>query len=538
MIQHLIVFLFLIVSLDANAAFSWQLDYLEASGDVNFSDDFSDGILDVAPTSQLSVFLGTVTESGGALQFSDSDGAGLSSIPLPGTLRDTVLLNSVIPDSGSGTTWTGSFIPNLSSMAALPPSSGYGIQINNAGNANFSQATLGVFSDGNGNTGVGLFSFSQLIDSAIINSTAGNIVLSLDADPANDLISGSYSTDGGGSFNSLAGVISIPGDLRAWAFGQITPATGVVYLAQGWTSSDFHVLTTHTTRSIEFDAAGNLYIEDTADDNTGQIQILKFDAASGYSSPPSVFSTYGTAYMGATGLDFDDHGSLYVSETSAGGDAGIIRRVDSATQSLVDDLMMFANHRPTGVDADKSGNVYYSGRKQSDGTWGKIFQIDSTATRTTLIDNTVATGIALDVSGNIFISTPQRTGLGLQANSIYMFSPADLLNPILIATFNQTGGELTFDASGNLYMVFQDQVSIVRLSTVWGDINGDGNVNIADVLLAAQGVLGGALSNNQLARGNVAPLVNGIPQPADPYVPLDVADLLLIAQKALGTKAF
>ena len=224
MIQRLIFLLVLFVSLDANAAtFSWQLDSLEASGDVTFSDDFSDGILNIFPTSQLSVFLGTVTESGGSLQFSDSDGAGLSSIPRPGTLRDTVLLNSIIPDNGLGTTWTGSFIPNLSSIEALPSYSGYGIQINNAGNSNFSQATLSVVSDGAGNAGVIFFDSSfQVIDGAFISGTTGNIVLSLYADPINDLISSSYSTDGGSSFNPLAGTISISGDMHAWAFGQIT----------------------------------------------------------------------------------------------------------------------------------------------------------------------------------------------------------------------------------------------------------------------------------------------------------------------------
>ena len=206
-----------------NATYFWQLDSLEANGDINYSDDFSDGLLNVLPTSRLSVFLGTVTESGGSLQFTDSDGAGVSSIPSPGTLRDTVLLDSIIPDNGLGTTWTGSFIPNLLSLTTLPIGSGYGVQINNAGNPNFEQATLAVVSDGNGNTGVGLFdSLNNLVDSALINAITGNIVLSLHADPVNDLVTGSYSIDGGSSFNALSNSISISGDLRAWAFGQAT----------------------------------------------------------------------------------------------------------------------------------------------------------------------------------------------------------------------------------------------------------------------------------------------------------------------------
>jgi len=242
-------------------------------------------------------------------------------------------------------------------------------------------------------------------------------------------------------------------------------AVGVTYLDPSWVASDFLTLTTQT-RAIEFDSAGNLFIEDTSDDGMGAVEILKLDASSGYTDPPTTYASYSTSYLGVTGLDFDDLGSLYVSERSLDGDAGIIREVDVATQSLLGDLLVFANHRPTGVDADVLGNVYYPGRKESDGTWGRIFEIDSTATRSILIDNTVGTGIALDAAGNIFISTPQRTDLPLTANSIYMFDPADLLNPIRIATFDQRGGELTFDDAGNLYMVADDKVSIVKLSAV------------------------------------------------------------------------
>ncbi|MEA2094713.1 MAG: hypothetical protein U9P11_09145 [Pseudomonadota bacterium] len=244
----------------------------------------------------------------------------------------------------------------------------------------------------------------------------------------------------------------------------LASAVGVTFLASGWTATDFLMLSI-PTRAIEFDSVGNLYIEDTTDDNSGQIQILKLEASSGYSTS-SIFASYSTTYKGATGLDFDELGSLYVSERSVDGDAGIIREVDIATQVLLGDVMAFANHRPTGVDADTSGSVYYSGRKESDLTWGNIYEIDSTATRSILIDNTVGTGIALDASGNIFISTPHRTDLALLADSIYMFDPTDLLNPMRIATFDQRGGELTFDAAGNLYMVAEDQLSIVKLSSV------------------------------------------------------------------------
>jgi len=73
---------------------------------------------------------------------------------------------------------------------------------------------------------------------------------------------------------------------------------------------------------------------------------------------------------------------------------------------------------------------------------------------------------------------------------------------------------------------------------VWGDINDNGVVNAADVLLASRATLGLLVLNaSQLARGNVAPLVGGQPAslPGDDF---NVADLLLITGKATGVISF
>ena len=73
---------------------------------------------------------------------------------------------------------------------------------------------------------------------------------------------------------------------------------------------------------------------------------------------------------------------------------------------------------------------------------------------------------------------------------------------------------------------------------VWGDINNNGIVNAADVLMATRAALGlVTLTNPQLARGNVAPLVGGMPTSAadDDF---NVADLLLITGKATGSLSF
>ena len=73
---------------------------------------------------------------------------------------------------------------------------------------------------------------------------------------------------------------------------------------------------------------------------------------------------------------------------------------------------------------------------------------------------------------------------------------------------------------------------------VWGDIDNNGVVNAADVLIASRAALGLVmLSNDQLARGNVAPLVGGQPTSA-PDDGFNVADLLLITGKATGATSF
>jgi len=73
---------------------------------------------------------------------------------------------------------------------------------------------------------------------------------------------------------------------------------------------------------------------------------------------------------------------------------------------------------------------------------------------------------------------------------------------------------------------------------VWGDVDGSGNVDVADVLKATRAVLGlVSLTVAELARGNVAPLVGGVPD-ALPNDEFTVADLLLITGKATGSISF
>jgi subtilisin family serine protease len=114
-----------------------------------------------------------------------------------------------------------------------------------------------------------------------------------------------------------------------------------------------------------------------------------------------------------------------------------------------------------------------------------------------------------------------------------IYTPGVDLNPLAADTDGDGYPDGMEIATGHDPLVGTD-------TPVWGDINDDGVVNVADVLLATRAVQGlVTLTSAESARGNLAPLANGVPQypPADGPV-LDVADLLLIQRKSLGLVVF
>ena len=65
-----------------------------------------------------------------------------------------------------------------------------------------------------------------------------------------------------------------------------------------------------------------------------------------------------------------------------------------------------------------------------------------------------------------------------------------------------------------------------------GDINDDGEVNAADILLITRFINGSLIPTpDEAFNADVAPLVNGVPTP-DGII--NIADLLVIQRKALG----
>jgi hypothetical protein len=114
-------------------------------------------------------------------------------------------------------------------------------------------------------------------------------------------------------------------------------------------------------------------------------------------------------------------------------------------------------------------------------------------------------------------------------------------NGVIVATDKNgivptsTNGKPVLDLSGVTYDAATLNIQAITttgLSSRNGDINGDGKVDIADALLAAQISLGAVPATfEQLLRGDVGSLVNHIPVP-DGKIRLN--DVILILQKSVG----
>ena len=241
-------------------------------------------------------------------------------------------------------------------------------------------------------------------------------------------------------------------------FPSLSHAFTPTYVDPSYTATNFHTLN-FVTRSIEFDQNGNIYTADVANDFSGTVTILKLDAATNYTGM-STYTTYSTTSCCVTGLHFNGVGNLFVSSSMTGGDSGNIDLIDAGTLTSIPYYSM-SDPRPTGLSGDTLGNLYFTGRRSSDPNFGNIYKIDSTGTSMSLLINGfVGKGIAVDNNGNVFAANKVD-------NSIYMFD-AVTLSSTLIATFDTTPGELTFDENGDLYAIGEDatltKTEIIKLS--------------------------------------------------------------------------
>ena len=91
------------------------------------------------------------------------------------------------------------------------------------------------------------------------------------------------------------------------------------------------------------------------------------------------------------------------------------------------------------------------------------------------------------------------------------------------------------DSYDDYFEVHDETSNATTFDPTWGDINGDRVVDVIDVMFATRASLGlYSPDQDEVFRGNVAPLENGVPAPDTNDSDIGVADLLLIQRKALN----
>ncbi len=155
---------------------------------------------------------------------------------------------------------------------------------------------------------------------------------------------------------------------------------------------------------------------------------------------------------------------------------------------------------------------------------------------------TIATGQSVTLTATVAGNSPTGT-VQFLVNGVSFGSPVPLVNGV--ATLTTT--LLTAVGSDAITAVYSGDANNAGSSTLTafnetvtpphdGDINGDGVVNVLDVMLAEKIALGLITPTaNQFAHGDVAPLVNGAPAPDGK---IDAGDVLIIERKALGLVNF
>ena len=141
------------------------------------------------------------------------------------------------------------------------------------------------------------------------------------------------------------------------------------------------------------------------------------------------------------------------------------------------------------------------------------------------INNSGTSMAAPHVAGAAALYLTQNSGAGPASVMAALLETADYT-----PCANSADGTCSDDTDG-----FQEPLLMYK-SLADGDLNGDGLVDVRDLLLGLQALNGDVtLSNDQLTRGDVAPLVDGIPESDGSF---NLGDYLVILRKITGSIDF
>ena len=181
---------------------------------------------------------------------------------------------------------------------------------------------------------------------------------------------------------------------------------------------------------------------------------------------------------------------------------------------------------------DAAGNIT---RRDTSATWLSSLTVSASST-------TIAPGQSVTLTATVAGSSPTGT-VQFQINGVNLGAPVPLVNGVATLTTSQLtalgNAAITAIYSGdpsNAASGTPTSITVAVKNMHDGDLNGDGVVDLADVLLANK-IISGQMTPtaDQLQHGDVAPLVNGVPAPNGVF---DLGDLVVIVRKALGDVNF
>jgi uncharacterized protein RhaS with RHS repeats len=353
---------------------------------------------------------------------------------------------------------------------------------------------------------------------------------------------------------------------RQWISGIATQKTGIGYLVSlsyGYdgsanVTSITNALDSTDNKTLTYDGvdrlktAGSVSVNYDAADNISSMQLgangltyayssNRLTGISGYRNYSFTYDVYGNiASNGQNSFSYDDASNL---RTVAG---NVIAGYD------YDGTNLRVHKLKNGID---TYFVYlHDGRLLGEynrtGVWLKEYAY--------LGDKLVAMAINVpDKPANVTTSSTINSGTytiswsgvagGVTNYELYESTSSDFSNASLIYSGTGTGLDISGKNPGtyyyrvracngfscNDYAAAMNSVQVIRPD---GDLNGDGKVDGADVLIAQRIVTSAIAANEfQLAHGDVAPLVNGTPNPNNM---IDSADVLLIERKAMGLVSY
>jgi uncharacterized delta-60 repeat protein len=263
-------------------------------------------------------------------------------------------------------------------------------------------------------------------------------------------------------------------------------------------------------RYIAIDNAGNIYVAGRSDSvaSTPNFITIKYNSA-GVLQWANRYAGGGPGNGGdvVKGIALDNSSNIYVTGSSFGNGTSIdIAVIKYNSSGVVQWLVRYdtAQDEASGIVVDTSSNIYVSGYSSLGGSMAfALIKFNSSGQRqwvrnysTPGVAQDVTTGIALDYSGNIFI-----TGYGFQLNDFITlkYTPSGVQE--WINTYNGTAGNadqptaIQTDGAGNVYVTggspgigSQSDIALVKYSNsgsqIWAQrFNGLGNSNDFPVCL-------------------------------------------------------